>query len=65
VPATSVVEEQDLVYRDVPRAGDMIAPAVIAPAACDWFRDMRADAALLFKFSALTLNGHRIHYDRS
>jgi 3-methylfumaryl-CoA hydratase len=61
----AVIEEQDLVYRDVPPAAAALAPSVAAPQACDWSRDMRADPALLFQFCALTLNGHRIHYDRS
>ncbi|HQU02727.1 MAG TPA: protein dehydratase, partial [Acetobacteraceae bacterium] len=30
-----------------------------------WRRAMRADPVLLFRYSALTFNGHRIHYDRA
>lgn len=60
-----VEEEQDIVYRD---AGSPVA----APLAQPWppppvdavVRDMQADSRLLFRFSALTFNAHRIHYDR-
>ncbi len=58
-------EEQDIVYRE---AGS----PVVAPVARPWppppvdavVRDMHADSRLLFRFSALTFNAHRIHYDR-
>lgn len=60
--AAAVVEEQDLVFRQ-PGNGTP------APAAPDTRRaDVRAafapDATALFRFSALTFNAHRIHYDR-
>ena len=35
-----------------------------APAEPAWRRVVEPDAALLFRFSALTFNAHRIHYDR-
>src|SRR6202048_2407939 len=35
---------------------------VASPAA--WTREIQPDAVMLFRYSALTLNGHRIHYDR-
>jgi 3-methylfumaryl-CoA hydratase len=38
-------------------------PAV--PASAAWRRPMQADTVMLFRYSALTFNGHRIHYDRT
>lgn len=61
-----LIEEQDVVYRS--GRFDRSYPAVPdydrAPA-CDepWQRALRPDAAMLFRFSALTANAHRIHYD--
>jgi 3-methylfumaryl-CoA hydratase len=60
-----LTEEHDIVYRDLPQAG---APAPVAkPAPLDpaWSRIVTPDPVLLFRYSALTFNGHRIHYDRS
>jgi len=59
----AVVEEQDLVYREPPRAGaptPALEPAPRGP----WRREIVPDDVLLFRYSALTFNGHRIHYDR-
>lgn len=60
-----LVEEQDLVYRGAAEAG---APAAIqadpAPAVSVHARALVADPVELFRFSALTFNAHRIHYDR-
>jgi 3-methylfumaryl-CoA hydratase len=57
-----VDEEQDIVYR----AGNPIAPAADGPVvpvgADEWAIDV--SPTLLFRFSALTYNAHRIHYDR-
>jgi 3-methylfumaryl-CoA hydratase len=60
----ALVEEHDIVYRDLPEAGEA-APAP-RPARTDaaWRRDIHPDDVLLFRYSALTFNGHRIHYDR-
>jgi 3-methylfumaryl-CoA hydratase len=60
-----VVEEHDIVYREVARPG---APAAVPPAAPTdeaFSRRVVPDPVLLFRYSALTFNGHRIHYDRS
>jgi 3-methylfumaryl-CoA hydratase len=65
-------EEQDLVYRaaeppGAPAATRTGAPATVpGPTAADalWSRVVRPDEVLLFRYSALTFNGHRIHYDR-
>jgi len=59
----AVREEHDIVYRDLPRPGDPAPQAKAAPAAAPWRREIAPDPVLLFRFSALTFNGHRIHYD--
>lgn len=61
-----IEEEQDIVYRDAPKPGATVAPASVAVQAetPDWSREIVPTEVLLFRYSALTLNGHRIHYDR-
>jgi 3-methylfumaryl-CoA hydratase len=65
-----VSEEQDLVYREAPAPSAAIPstlPLPTAPppaASCDVERTLTADPVLLLRFSALTFNAHRIHYDR-
>lgn len=56
-------EEHDIVYREDPRPGDSKAPALKPPEAALWQREIKPSAVLLFRYSALTFNGHRIHYD--
>lgn len=60
----SIVEEQDIVYRDLPPVGQGAPSGAAAPADAQWSRRVEPDAVLLFRYSALTFNGHRIHYDR-
>jgi 3-methylfumaryl-CoA hydratase len=57
-------EEHDIVYRAMPAPDE--APAAPKPARTDgvWRRDIRPDDTMLFRYSALTFNSHRIHYDR-
>jgi 3-methylfumaryl-CoA hydratase len=59
----AVNEEQDLVYREPASA---MLPAPVAAPAPDavWREEVIPDPVLLFRYSALTMNGHRIHYDR-
>lgn len=59
----AVVEEQDLVYREggTPEGGFRGGPD--APAEAAWRESFSTDPVTLFRFSALTFNGHRIHYD--
>jgi 3-methylfumaryl-CoA hydratase len=57
-------EEHDIVYREAPRPGDAPAAPQPAPAEAAWSRELVPDPLLLFRYSALTFNGHRIHYDR-
>jgi 3-methylfumaryl-CoA hydratase len=67
--AAVATEEQDIVYRSEPPGAPvrrLERPAADAPAATSDWREVRAtDETLLFRFSALTYNGHRIHYDRT
>lgn len=62
-----VTEEQDLVYRSgggAPVPAGLVPDTVTAPSAdAPWQSLWRTDPALLFRFSALTANAHRIHYD--
>jgi len=60
----AVEEEQDLVYREAPRPGAPAPTPKPAPAAAPWSRSISPDPVLLFRYSALTFNGHRIHYDQ-
>lgn len=60
----SVREEQDIVYRDAPAAGSPAPPPVEAPADEQFSRTVWPDPVLLMRYSALTFNSHRIHYDR-
>jgi 3-methylfumaryl-CoA hydratase len=60
----ALTEEHDIVYRDERRAGDPEPAPQIAPSDTAWERMVRPDDVLLFRYSALTFNGHRIHYDR-
>jgi len=64
----AIVEEHDIVYRGVPPegAGMKAAVSLIANSPPDavWQRVIDPDPMLLFRYSALIFNGHRIHYDR-
>jgi 3-methylfumaryl-CoA hydratase len=62
------VEEQDIVYRSEP--GGTASRTVSRPGTGgpeptgEWRGELATDPVLLFRFSALTYNGHRIHYDQ-
>jgi 3-methylfumaryl-CoA hydratase len=60
----AVTEEQDIVYRAPAQPGDPVPPPQAAPGDAAWSREIVPDPVLLFRFSALTFNSHRIHYDR-
>ena len=60
----ALVEFHDIVYREARRVGDVEPPPQPAPAGAAWQREWLPDDVLLFRYSALTFNGHRIHYDR-
>jgi 3-methylfumaryl-CoA hydratase len=61
----AMTEEHDIVYRDNLEPGGPAAGPQPAPAAETFAREIVPDPVLLFRYSALTFNGHRIHYDRS
>ena len=58
------VEHHDIVYRDAPNPNAPPPKPAAAPTTHDWARRIDPDPVLLFRYSALTFNGHRIHYDR-
>ncbi|HWI13942.1 MAG TPA: MaoC family dehydratase N-terminal domain-containing protein, partial [Burkholderiales bacterium] len=59
----AVVEDHDIVYREAAKPTDAPAQTRQAPASGAWRREVAPDPVLLFRYSALTFNGHRIHYD--
>jgi len=59
----ALTEEQDIVYRDHPKRDDLLPNPELAPRDAKWERTIRPDDVLLFRYSALTFNAHRIHYD--
>ena len=60
----ALTEHHNIVYRDAPAPGDVAPPPQAAPVESAWERAIVPDDVLLFRYSALTFNGHRIHYDR-
>jgi 3-methylfumaryl-CoA hydratase len=56
-------EEHDIVYRDAPTQDTPIVQPTLAESGA-WQREIVPDDVLLFRYSALTFNSHRIHYDR-
>jgi 3-methylfumaryl-CoA hydratase len=60
----AIVEHHDIVYREAKRPDDVEPPPQRAETAAPWQRVIVPDDVLLFRYSALTFNGHRIHYDR-
>ena len=60
----SLVEFHDIVYREAQQPDDVAPPPQRAEANAPWQREIVPDDVLLFRYSALTFNGHRIHYDR-
>ncbi len=61
----ALTEEHDIVYRDNPRPGAPAPAPQPAPREFEFSREIVPDPVLLFRYSALTFNGHRIHYDRT
>jgi len=59
----ALTEEQKIVYRDNPDPQAPPPPPQEPPATAVWEKVVRPDPVLLFRYSALTFNGHRIHYD--
>lgn len=59
------VEEFDAIYREAVAPGERsaVAPPMPAPADAAWRDGKVLDPALVFRYSAVTWNAHRIHYD--
>jgi 3-methylfumaryl-CoA hydratase len=60
----ALTEEHDIVYREHSLPGNAAPATQPAPSDAAWERIVHPDDVLLFRYSALTFNGHRIHYDR-
>ncbi|WP_316156950.1 FAS1-like dehydratase domain-containing protein [Cupriavidus sp. BIC8F] len=60
----AVTEEHDIVYRENATPNAPAPEPVPAPTGEEWVHEVATDPVLLFRFSALTFNGHRIHYDK-
>ena len=58
-----LTEIHNIVYRDTKQPGDDKARPPEAPGDAQWTREVKPDSTMLFRYSALTFNGHRIHYD--
>jgi 3-methylfumaryl-CoA hydratase len=61
----AVTEEQDVIYREAVARGGPAKQALAPPMTetPEWSRPIIIDEALLFRYSAITFNAHRIHYD--
>lgn len=60
-----VTEWQDLVYREDPAPGTATPAPPMAPTDETASQEASFDTTMLFRYSALTFNGHRIHYDEA
>jgi 3-methylfumaryl-CoA hydratase len=60
----ALTEFHDIVYREAALAGEAAPPPQAAPKDAVWEKIWAPDDVFLFRYSALTFNGHRIHYDR-
>jgi 3-methylfumaryl-CoA hydratase len=60
---TCVTERQTLVFREDPKPGETKGEGAAPAPAGEVVQTFTPDAVLLFRYSALTFNGHRIHYD--
>ena len=58
-----IVEDQDIVYREAPKAGT-VASELRPTRTAAWRETVTPTEALLFRYSALIFNAHRIHFDR-
>ena len=62
--AAALTERHTIVYRPAASPDDVTPPPQAAPGEFAWERRIVPSDVLLFRYSALTFNGHRIHYDR-
>jgi 3-methylfumaryl-CoA hydratase len=56
-------DEQGAVYREEAKPGEQQTKPRPAPTDATWTKTITPDPVMLFRYSALTFNGHRIHYD--
>ncbi len=56
-------EEMDLIFREDAKGEQVLPPPLPRPGQAIWKREVKVDPPLLFRFSALTYNSHRLHYD--
>jgi 3-methylfumaryl-CoA hydratase len=61
----ALTEQHDIVYRPLAAANEVAPAPQPSPSACSWHKVINPDPVMLFRYSALTFNGHRIHYDRT
>ena len=59
-----ITQVQNIVYREQPKERAELPPGKPAPEDSQFSATINPDPVLLFRYSALTYNGHRIHYDR-
>lgn len=59
----AVVEEQEMLHRNPVLSPPGVLPRARAPDDADWTESFRPTVSLLFRYSAVTFNAHRIHYD--
>jgi len=59
-----IVEEHDIVYRAAGEKGAALPAGEAPPEGGTWRQEVVPSPVLLFRYSALTFNGHRIHYDQ-
>ena len=64
ISGLALTEEHDIVYRAAAQPGDPVPSPAAAENGAAWQREIVPSDVLLFRYSALTFNGHRIHYDR-
>ena len=60
----AIEEEQSLIFREAPKPDAPESAPQPAPTDAAWTRTIHPDPVTLFRYSALTFNSHRIHYDR-
>jgi 3-methylfumaryl-CoA hydratase len=60
----AITEERGSVFREDTKPGEKQKAPRPAPADATWSKVINPDPVLLFRFSALTFNPHRIHYDQ-
>lgn len=61
----AITDEVDIAYREAPKTDSQTAAPepVKPPGDAQWSHSITPDPTLLFRYSALTFNTHRIHYD--